>query len=154
MQMKSKSEIKDSSEPVSTTNENFKIHKEDYENKNASEAKIIRKLQRPVESHFVLTPPSNSETSSPKNGFTSIEGTHLLREELDQWILTEIKQDSEMTCCVEPSISVDGLQSPTDENINMFVRTNNNPVRDIEKCDLFTRPVNDNKENTLEVSYN
>lgn len=156
MQVKSKLEIKHSSEQVSTTNKDikFKTHKENNKNKNASKEDINRKLQSPVESHFALTPSTNSESSSPKNGFTSIEGTNLLQEELDQLIMTEMKQDSEMTCCVKGSISVDGLQSPTDENINMFVRTNNDPIRNIEKCDSFTEPVTENKENAPEVGYN
>ncbi|XP_072942573.1 protein FAM91A1 [Epargyreus clarus] len=45
--------------------------------------KSISRLQSPIESHFAVTPTTDSKTSSPANGFTSAEGGKLLCEELD-----------------------------------------------------------------------
>lgn len=41
------------------------------------------RLQSPIESHFAVTPSTESKTSSPANGFTTVEGGQLLCEELD-----------------------------------------------------------------------
>lgn len=45
--------------------------------------KPITNLQSPIESHFAVTPTTDSKASSPANGFTSIESGKLLCEELD-----------------------------------------------------------------------
>ncbi|EEZ97172.2 Protein FAM91A1-like Protein [Tribolium castaneum] len=82
---------KGKAEPLSITNENFSFTKE---------------LSSPDESHFAITPPTSS---SPANGFTSKECSELLRQELD-----ELEQK------MKHSVSIDGLLSPIDENINMF----------------------------------
>ncbi|XP_013162820.1 PREDICTED: uncharacterized protein LOC106114244 [Papilio xuthus] len=44
---------------------------------------VNSRLQSPIESHFAVTPTTESKTSSPANGFTSVEGGKLLCEELD-----------------------------------------------------------------------
>ncbi|XP_045502023.1 protein FAM91A1 [Colias croceus] len=44
---------------------------------------INSRLQSPIESHFAVTPTTDSKASSPANGFTSAEGGKLLCEELD-----------------------------------------------------------------------
>ncbi|XP_047514162.1 protein FAM91A1 isoform X1 [Pieris napi] len=44
---------------------------------------INNRLQSPIESHFAVTPTTDSKTGSPANGFTSAEGGKLLCEELD-----------------------------------------------------------------------
>lgn len=115
-----------------------------------------RKLQSPVENHFALTPTTNSESSSPKNGFTSLEGTSLLQEELNQLVLDEElknKEKVEMPLPLKNSISVDGLQSPTDGTINMFVRVENDVLNNPEALDVIIEPVEIKKEeNTTEVS--
>ncbi|XP_068620301.1 protein FAM91A1 [Battus philenor] len=41
------------------------------------------RLQSPIESHFAVTPTTDSKTSSPANGFTTVEGGKLLCDELD-----------------------------------------------------------------------
>ncbi|CAH0724271.1 unnamed protein product, partial [Brenthis ino] len=44
---------------------------------------INSRLQSPIESHFAVSPTTDSKTSSPSNGFTSVESGRLLCEELD-----------------------------------------------------------------------
>lgn len=54
------------------------------------------RLQSPIESHFAVTPTTESKTNSPANGFTSIECNQLLCEELDNLALNDpIKQSKE-----------------------------------------------------------
>ncbi|XP_052743677.1 protein FAM91A1 isoform X1 [Bicyclus anynana] len=43
----------------------------------------VSNLQSPIESHFAVTPTTESKTGSPANGFTSIDCGKLLCEELD-----------------------------------------------------------------------
>lgn len=106
-----------------------------------------------VESHFANTPTTNSDGSSPKNGFTSIEGTSLLQEELNQLLLKEIKhQDSELVPSVENNTSIDDLQSPTDENISMFVRLKSDNSKSNKTLDFSVDLEKKNKdERTAEV---
>jgi hypothetical protein len=95
------------SEPLSITNENFSF--------TAADKPAEDLLQSPDESHFALTPVSDSQRSSPANGFTSKESSELLRRELDE---LEEKETRRMA----HAVSIDGLMSPTDENISMFSR--------------------------------
>lgn len=103
--------------------------------KQAMEEKVIieddKMLQSPVESHFALTPVTNSASSSPANGFTGVVCTELLNEELDQLEKEEMKledlavQSSQSDEKLIPiDFSIDALLSPTDENISMFTRIN------------------------------
>lgn len=47
------------------------------------------RLQSPIESHFAVTPTTESKNSSPANGFTSIECNQLLCDELDNLALND-----------------------------------------------------------------
>lgn len=151
--MKSKSDAELYSVPTSIMNEDFKFPT-DNEKSNINDLPkedVNRKLQSPVENHYAITPTS-STTSSPKNGITTVEGSNLLQEELNQLAIAEINQENELTSSVKNSISADGLQSPTDENISMFVRVKNGLVESENKSDLFLKPEKDQKqENTPEV---
>lgn len=87
-------------------------------------------MQSPVESHFAITPVTNSERSSPANGFTSLDCTDLLQQELDQLELQHVeqtednvKQEKTPELNLQSTFSIDGLLSPTEETISMFLRT-------------------------------
>ncbi|GLV31089.1 uncharacterized protein CBL_12162 [Carabus blaptoides fortunei] len=83
-------------------------------------------LQSPIETHFAVTPVSHSQAPSPANGFTSLDCSDILCQELDkldqEQILsvqtaakpTELKLDTVLT--------LESLLSPTEENISMFIR--------------------------------
>lgn len=131
-------------EPTSISNENFSftsensnkrvqeksdtLNTEEMQNNNYEELEKL--LQSPVESHFALTPAASSETSSPANGFTNQDCTDLLQEELDQLEKQQILQVEKVEKSEEVSfglelvntVSIDGLMSPSDEQINMFSR--------------------------------
>ncbi|CAG9766655.1 unnamed protein product [Ceutorhynchus assimilis] len=97
-------------QPTGIANENFQFEKK---------AIIVddRILQSPVESHFAVTPvDGSSHRSSPTNGFTSQDCTTLLQQELDQ---LDIKDNKKLEHQVP---SVDQLLSPTEENIGIFSR--------------------------------
>ncbi|KAJ8928401.1 hypothetical protein NQ314_019066 [Rhamnusium bicolor] len=156
--MRTKTENNNQTEPLSITNENFSFKSEGNSPKNDSFEKIIdkdksnekfdsenkppkeiidkdeleRKLQSPVESHFALTPVTNSNSSSPANGFTSQEGTNLLQEELDQLEINEEAKEAKDNIGLElnlkNSASVEGLASPIDEHISMFTRDSESEV--------------------------
>lgn len=97
-------------------------------------------LQSPVESHFALTPVTSSETSSPANGFTNQDCTDLLQQELDQLEkqqvlqVEKVEKSEEATLGLElvTTVSVDGLLSPTDEQVNMFSRNSSNRDNNVE----------------------
>lgn len=55
---------------------------------------IQSRLQSPIESHFAITPTTDSKTSSPANGFTSVESGQLLCEELDSLNVTNKRNDT------------------------------------------------------------
>ncbi|XP_061720998.1 protein FAM91A1 [Cydia pomonella] len=54
-----------------------------------------KRLQSPIESHFAVTPSTDSKTSSPANGFTTVEGGQLLREELDNLAIGDTTRSKE-----------------------------------------------------------
>ncbi|XP_028149865.1 protein FAM91A1 [Diabrotica virgifera virgifera] len=111
-------------QPLSISNENFAFNTEKPQEKPEKETK----LQSPVESHFAVTPVSNtSQSSSPANGFTSQEGSNLLQEELDQLVVSQEgtnKENITLELSLKNSLSIDGLTSPNEENISMFSRDN------------------------------
>lgn len=98
-------------------------------------------LQSPIESHFALTPIVQSKTHSPANGFTSVDCSNILCQELDQlekqvdtgetsgsdssnlvmeadnWDI-DWKNESEKSNLE----TIDNLLSPVDENISMFAQ--------------------------------
>lgn len=92
-------------------------------------------LQSPIETHFAVTPVSHSQAPSPANGFTSLDCSDILCQELDkldqEQILsvqkitgedgsekpTELKLDDTI-------LTLESLLSPTEENISMFTRNN------------------------------
>lgn len=134
-------------EPTSISNENFSFVNENKnvqdksriqntaETQNSDYEDFEKLLQSPVESHFALTPVTNSETSSPANGFTNQDCTDLLQQELDkleeqQQVLQveKVEKSQEITVGLElvTTVSVDGLLSPTDEQVNMFSRNSRN----------------------------
>ncbi|CAH1109255.1 unnamed protein product [Psylliodes chrysocephalus] len=117
---KAKTENNNQTEPLTITNENFTFQQSTPEKSN----NLDTKLQSPLESHFAVTPVSNnSQSSSPANGFTSQEGSNLLQEELDHLVISEeVKENMNLELTLKSSISIDGLVSPLDENISMFVR--------------------------------
>lgn len=144
--MRTKSENNNHSEPLSITNENFTFKSDrgsprtaSFEKEKITKEEIEKKLQSPVENHFALTPITNSQSSSPANGFTSQECTNLLQEELDQLEIREEVRDSrkeQVALNMKNSLSVDGLQSPTDENISMFIRSETEVVKSREDLNV------------------
>lgn len=99
---------------------------ESNDDKKASSENLENTLQSPVESHFALTPVSNSETSSPANGFTSQDCSDLLQQELDKLDILEVEKSksSNTGSSAEKATSPSALLSPTEEHINMFSRSN------------------------------
>lgn len=169
--------FKTSTEPTSLTNENFSFTNEYRSDKagvclNQSELNqnktlplddADRKLQSPVESHFAVTPVTNSETSSPANGFINQDSTDLLKEELDQLdkdsrsIESLPLEEKIMNRSIQSLISFDTLLSPTDENISMFSRSEDQPnttaVEDCSVGDTFnTKNIEQEDELVGEVS--
>ncbi|XP_063830961.1 uncharacterized protein LOC135080208 [Ostrinia nubilalis] len=57
-------------------------------------ADYSKRLQSPIESHFAVTPTIDSKTSSPANGFTSVECGQLLCEELDNLAIDDDSKQS------------------------------------------------------------
>lgn len=53
-------------------------------------SKTLTRLQSPIESHFAITPTTESKNSSPSNGFTSVECGQLLCDELDNLALDDV----------------------------------------------------------------
>ena len=104
------------SEPLSITNENFS-----FNSVKSKKEKQEAELQSPDESHFALTPVANSQCSSPANGFTSKECSELLQQELDELEQKELSKEAKDEA-VPSVVSIDGLMSPTEENISMFSR--------------------------------
>lgn len=120
---KVKSETKN--EPLAISNENFRFSPE------KSEAEIL--LRSPVESHFAMTPVTQSSSNSPANGFTSEDCTDILCQELEK-----LDKEQEHILSVEKSnntnnnnnnkpadlkldlVTVESIMSPTEENISMF----------------------------------
>ncbi|XP_045777649.1 protein FAM91A1 isoform X1 [Maniola jurtina] len=117
--------------------------------------KPISNLQSPIESHFAVTPTTDSKASSPANGFTSIESGKLLCEELDNLnIDTHRSKESIVSDDFVPihsSISFDDLQdsrthskdsikSISDELVQIHTPTNEKDNRKIKSeeqlCDL------------------
>ncbi|XP_050674698.1 uncharacterized protein LOC126972152 isoform X2 [Leptidea sinapis] len=80
VQTRKKKDICGIAKPVSE----LSLSSNESTDKNIEYAKSIsNRLQSPIESHFAVTPTVDSKTSSPANGFTSVEGGKLLCEELD-----------------------------------------------------------------------
>ncbi|CAH1963919.1 unnamed protein product [Acanthoscelides obtectus] len=132
-QVQRKTENNNQEEPLSITNENFSFKTETTPKKTLDKpVEDDKKLQSPVESHFALTPVTNSQSSSPANGFTSQEGNNLLQEELDQLAIDEtdnVRTDNMLSLTLKNSVSVDGLLSPMEENISMFSRDEGSAVK-------------------------
>ncbi|CAK1550747.1 unnamed protein product [Leptosia nina] len=78
--------------------------------------KDISRLQSPIESHFAVTPTTDSKTSSPSNGFTTVEGGKLLCEELDNLNLDPHRSKESIACSDDfvpihsTSISIEDLK--------------------------------------------
>lgn len=118
------------SEPTSISNENFRFTSEKQPPpKEEVKEDADKQLQSPVESHFAVTPVMSSQSSSPANGFTSQESNNLLQEELDQLAKQEALEtnSNESDFVLTSSVSLEGLTSPTDENISMFTRVSDEP---------------------------
>ncbi|XP_056643964.1 protein FAM91A1 isoform X2 [Diorhabda sublineata] len=135
----SRLKMENNNQPLSISNENFAFSSEKTPEKLKENES---KLQSPVESHFAVTPASNaSRSSSPANGFTSQEGSNLLQEELDQLAVNEKIRDKgniSLEVALKNSLSIDGLTSPTDENINMFSLDHKVDVKSEEKTEENT----------------
>lgn len=126
------------------SDENQQIEKTDSvkdKSQTIDKDELEKKLQSPVENHFALTPVANSESSSPANGFTSQECTDLLREELDHLVVheegREVKEIVGLELNLKSSASVEGLVSPSEENISMF--TIDQEKRDAEEKEKSTK---------------
>ncbi|GBP22606.1 Protein FAM91A1, partial [Eumeta japonica] len=82
------------------------------------------RLQSPIESHFAITPSTESKNSSPANGFTSVECGQLLCEELDSLAIIDTKnkhRSKESIACSDDlvpihscSTSIEDLKDKTD----------------------------------------
>lgn len=118
-------------EPTSLANENFRFHSTLDHQELSEHPDLMRNdkpLQSPIETHFANTPLSQSETSSPANGFTEAGSSDLLCQELDklntEQILSVKTCDTEKTVTLKLEMetleSVETVLSPTEENINMF----------------------------------
>lgn len=121
-------------------------------------------LQSPNESHFALTPLTQSKTHSPANGFTSVDCSTILCQELDRLerrLVNESSSDdnfSNMEVKDAPINleNIDSLLSPTEENIAMFPQL---PLDDNEdkksvaaECENQPKEVFDLKSFKKEVS--
>lgn len=118
-----------------------KLRQQLAENLNLDNILQQNPLQSPIESHFALTPIVQSKTHSPANGFTSVDCSNILCQELDQ---LEKQVDSNETSTNDSSNlimeadnwdidwkieseknnleNIDNLLSPVDENISMFAQ--------------------------------
>lgn len=76
------------------------------------------RLQSPIENHFANTP-GESESSSPANGMTS-EGTKLLEDELNELERKEEKVEGFTKSELTSNLSINGLCTPSEEQVNMF----------------------------------
>lgn len=119
------SKITSSVNYISNENFTFNNEKANSEQKKDLNEDQEKTLQSPVESHFALTPVA-SETSSPANGFASQECTDLLQQELDKLEVVEVENSK------QAAPSADALLSPTDEHIDMFLRSNT-PITEKEQ---------------------
>lgn len=70
--------------------------------------KSLARLQSPNESHFAVTPTTDSKNSSPANGFTSVECGQLLCDELDNMALDDQKhtQSKESIACSDDLVPI------------------------------------------------
>lgn len=121
------------------------------------EGHVSSRLQSPNESHFAVTPTGQSKTHSPANGFTSIDCSNLLCQELDQLEKQNVEPDNPHSCKVPDKRKtetdgfktdvgkvlrlesmIDNLMSPVDENISMFSQLNKEmeekEVKPVESC--------------------
>lgn len=87
MPQRKKKEICGMAKPVSeislSSTESTEKYTEEY-------SKTLTRLQSPIESHFAVTPTTESKNSSPANGFTSAECGQLLCDELDNLALDDV----------------------------------------------------------------
>ncbi|XP_075981058.1 protein FAM91A1 [Anticarsia gemmatalis] len=81
---------------------------ESAEKYNEEYTKSIARLQSPIESHFAVTPTTESKNSSPANGFTTVEGGQLLCDELDNLALDDQKhaQSKESIACSDDLVPI------------------------------------------------
>ncbi|CAH0695733.1 unnamed protein product [Spodoptera exigua] len=87
VQQRKKKEICGIAKPISevslSSTESAERYTEEY-------SKNLTRLQSPIESHFAVTPTTESKNSSPANGFTSVESGQLLCDELDNLALDDV----------------------------------------------------------------
>ncbi|XP_035435204.2 protein FAM91A1 isoform X2 [Spodoptera frugiperda] len=87
VQQRKKKEICGIAKPISevslSSTESAERYTEEY-------SKNLTRLQSPIESHFAVTPTTDSKNSSPANGFTSVESGQLLCDELDNLALDDV----------------------------------------------------------------
>lgn len=81
--------------------------------KTAEYKAIGNRLQSPIESHFAVTPTTDSKTSSPANGFTSAEGGKLLCEELDS-LNIDTHRSKESIACSDDFVPIHSTSSIED----------------------------------------
>ncbi|KAJ8717729.1 hypothetical protein PYW07_005659 [Mythimna separata] len=87
VQQRKKKDICGMAKPVSeislSSTESTEKYTEEY-------SKTLTRLQSPIESHFAVTPTTESKNNSPANGFTSVECGQLLCDELDNLALDDV----------------------------------------------------------------
>ncbi|CAG5036134.1 unnamed protein product [Parnassius apollo] len=78
---------------------------------------VTNRLQSPIESHFAVTPTTESKTSSPANGFTSTEGGKLLCEELDNLNIDDnlIHRSKESICASDDFVAIHSSSNSIEE---------------------------------------
>lgn len=82
-------------------------------------SKTLTRLQSPIESHFAVTPTTESKNSSPANGFTSAECGQLLCDELDNLALDDITKHAyskESIACSDDLVPIHS-SSPSIEDL-------------------------------------
>lgn len=84
-------------------------------------ADYSKRLQSPIESHFAVTPTidSSSKTSSPANGFTSVECGQLLCEELDNLAIDDqakqTHQSKESIACSDDIVPINSSSTSIED---------------------------------------
>lgn len=160
-------------ESTAICNENFcfpEKRTKDPESPKISPEKALEEaeklLQSPIETHFAVTPVSQSKAPSPTNGFTSHDCSDLLCQELDKLDQEQILSVQKVTLedgngkptelKLDTILSLDTLMSPTEENISMFSRDLDEAKIEenkVETEDIPQQPelVEDDKEEFLEI---
>ncbi|KAJ2948600.1 hypothetical protein O0L34_g7855 [Tuta absoluta] len=83
------------------------------------------RLQSPIESHFAVTPTTDSHTGSPDNGFTTVEGGKLLCEELDNLEISDPNPTHQSKESIANSDDMVTLHSDSTSNEDLKTKASN-----------------------------